>query len=376
MLFIVMTPWEEYLESIYYDPKHPGSYAGPNKLYQAVKDDDKFKIGLFRIKKWLKGQETYTMTRSVRRKFSRNRYVVEGLDTHWQSDLMDMTSLSKHNDGIRYLMVIIDLFSRFLWVYPLQTKHGKVIEHVLSSHFETQSRKPKLFQSDSGSEYKNSLVKQLLKKLGIVQLFSLNETKAAYAERVIKTVKMRLYKYMLKNAKYRYIDVLDKVVGSYNSTKHRMLGQSPSSVNKQNESEVRLNQHLLKRKPSVTKNQKRKFSFKIGDKVRVSHLRQMFDREYREGWSGELFTITRRYWSQNHDLYKLNDWGGDPIDGTFYSAELQSVTENPDQEYRIQDIVKKRTRQKKTELLVKWLHWPKRYNSWIPEEDVRQYGGL
>ena len=116
-------------------------------------------------------------------------------------------------------------------------------------------------------------MKQLLKKLGIVQLLSLNETKAAYAERVIKTIKMRLYRYMLKNAKYRYIDVLDKVVGSYNRTTHRMLGQSPYSVNKQNESEVRLNQHRLKRKPNVNKLQKRKFSFKIGDKVRVSHLR-------------------------------------------------------------------------------------------------------
>ena len=180
---------------------------------------------------------------------------------------------------------------------------------------------------------------------------------------------------MLKNAKYRYIDVLDKVIGSYNRTKHRMLGQSPYSVklNKQNESEVRLNQHRVKRKPNVNKLQKGKFSFKIGDKVRVSHLRQTFDREYREGWSGELFTITRRYWSQNHDLYKLNDWGGDPIDGTFYSAELQSVIENPDQEYRIQDVVKKRTLNKRKEVLVKWHHWPKKYNSWILESDVRNF---
>jgi AAA+ superfamily predicted ATPase len=73
-------------------------------------------------------------------------------------------------------------------------------------------------------------------------------------------------------------------------------------------------------------------------------------------------------------MYKLNDWGGDPIEGVFYAAELQKVTEDPNQEYRIQDIVKKRTRNKQKEVLVKWLHWPKKYNSWIPEADVRQYG--
>ena len=103
-------------------------------------------------------------------------------------------------------------------------------------------------------------------------------------------------------------------------------------------------------------------------------MRGKFDREYQEKWSGEIFTVTRRYWLQDNDLYNLNDWNGDPIQGTFYSAELQAVTENPDQEYRIQDIIKKRTRNKQKEVLVKWLHWPKKYNSWIPEVDVKIYG--
>jgi transposase InsO family protein len=370
-----MSPRDDYLKSIYYDPKHPGSYAGPSKLYQAVKAEGKFKIGLTRIKKWLKGQENYTMTHQVRRKFPRNHFVVEGLGTHWQSDLMDMTSLSKYNDGIKYLMVIIDLFSRYLWVLPLTSKHGKHVVDVLTSFWKSESRKPELFQSDSGSEYKNHLMKTFLKSRGIHQIFSLNETKSPYAERVIKTIKMRLYRYMLKNHTYNYTKVLQKVVHSYNHTKHRMLGQTPSSVNETNESEVRLGQYLIKNKSISRKSEKRrKFTFKLDETVRVSHLRQTFDREYQEKWSGEIFTITKRYWSQGRDLYKLKDWGGDPIDGTFYSTELQSVTENPHQEYRIQDIIKKRTSQKKKEVLVKWLHWPKKYNSWIPEEDVRQYG--
>jgi hypothetical protein len=222
-----------------------------------------------------------------------------------------------------------------------------------------------------GSEYKNSSVKALLKSKDIHQLFSMNETKSPFAERVIKTVKMRLYRYMLKNFTNRYLDVLDKTVLSYNNTKHRMTGQAPNSVTEDNESEVRLKQYLIKKTKSISK--KWKFTFKVGDKVRVSHLRQTFDREYQEKWSGEIFTIEKRYRSQNRDMYKLNDWDGEPIIGTFYALELQSVKEDPNQEYRIQDIVKKRTRQKKKEVMVKWLHWPKKYNSWILEKDMTLY---
>jgi transposase InsO family protein len=347
-----MKPWEEYLTSIYYDPKHPGSYAGPKKLYEAVKASGKFKIGTRRIKQWLKSQETYTMTRHARRKFPRNTYEVPGIDNHWQSDLMDMIKLSSYNDGVKYLMIIIDLFSRYLWILPLKSKTSKEVTDVLNHFWLKEKRSPQLFQSDSGTEYKNRTLKSLLKSKNIHQLFSLNETKSPYAERVIKTIKMKLYRYMLKNFTNRYIDVLDDTVKSYNNTKHRMLGQTPISVNKNNETEVRLSQYLIK-KPMIKVSTKRKFTFKVHDKVRVSHLKQTFDREYEEKWSGEIFTIERRYWSQKRDLYKLNDWSGEPIEGTFYSVELQKVVEDPDQEYRIQDIVKKELVKRKRKL---WLN--------------------
>ncbi|XP_041350753.1 uncharacterized protein LOC121369760 [Gigantopelta aegis] len=151
-----------------------------------------------------------------------------------------------------------------------------------------------------------------------------------------------------------------------------MLGQSPVSVTKRNEGEVRLAQYLIKKSDKSPK-KKSNFTSEVGEKVRISHLRGKFDREYQEKWSGEIFSIERRYWSQNKDMYKLKDWGGDSIEGTFYATELQKVTENPDQVYRIQEVLKKRTRNKKKEVLVKWLHWSSKYNSWIPEPDLIRY---
>ncbi|XP_041349473.1 uncharacterized protein LOC121368791 [Gigantopelta aegis] len=282
-------------------------------------------------------------------------------DAAWddEEDCCSRRYLFCHRPEMRHIYTRMQTFG---W-WPIQLRQ-KPRELAKAGFFNTGDHDA---VSDSGSEYKNLKVKALLKSLGITQLFALNETKASYAERVIKTIKMRLYCYMLKNFTYKYMDVLEKVVYSYNHTKHRMLGQTPASVNQTNKGEVRLSQYLIKPKKAI---HKKKFTFNIGDKVRVSHLRGTFDREYQEKWSGEIFTIEKRYWSQGKDLYKLKDWGGDAIEGTFYAAELQKVTENPDQLYRIQDIVKRRTRNKQKEVLVKWLHWPKKYNSWIQEADV------
>ncbi|XP_041372654.1 uncharacterized protein LOC121385927 [Gigantopelta aegis] len=172
---------------------------------------------------------------------------------------------------------------------------------------------------------------RFFKGRGVVHLFSLNETKASYAERVIKTIKMRIYRHMLKTVSYRYLDVLQDIVQSYNHTQHRMLGQSPDSVTKRNEGEVRLAQYLIKKSDKSPK-KKSNFTFEAGDKVRISHLK-----------------------------------------GTFYAFELQKVTENPDQVYKIQEVLKKRTRNKQKEVLIKWLHRPSKYNLWIPETDLIQY---
>lgn len=71
-----MTDWKRYLASIYFDPGHPGSFGGPSKLYEAVKVDGKYNIGKYRISKWLRDQDAYSLTKGVRRKFPRARVVV------------------------------------------------------------------------------------------------------------------------------------------------------------------------------------------------------------------------------------------------------------------------------------------------------------
>ncbi|MCG8113586.1 MAG: chromo domain-containing protein, partial [Candidatus Thiodiazotropha taylori] len=121
------------------------------------------------------------------------------------------------------------------------------------------------------------------------------------------------------------------------------------------------------------KNINRQFKFKVGQTVRISHVRSLFDREYSQKWTGEIFSIGTRYRREGLPVYSIVDWDNERIKGTFYEQELQAVNVDPSTEYHIETILKKRTRNKKKEVLVRWLHWPKKYDSWILEAEVKNF---
>ena len=115
---------DTYLSSVYYNPKRSGGFGGVERLYNDVKKDGKFDISRAKIRKWLMGQDTYTLHKPARRRFKRNRVIVGGIDELWQMDLADMQPLATENDGYRYLLVCIDVFSKFAWIIPLKNKTG------------------------------------------------------------------------------------------------------------------------------------------------------------------------------------------------------------------------------------------------------------
>jgi hypothetical protein len=115
-----MALWGEYLKKIYYDPSHPGSFSGPQKLYKVVKNERKYDIGMHRIRKFLHNQETYSLHKPVRRRFTRNHVVSAGIDDLWMADLIDMTKYEKWNEGARYILLVIDTFSKMIWLRSLK----------------------------------------------------------------------------------------------------------------------------------------------------------------------------------------------------------------------------------------------------------------
>ena len=227
---------EEYLKAIYFNPSHPGAFAGPEKLHRISKNDG-YNISRYKIKQWLQNQDAYSLQRPIRYKIKSNRIVPTGRDSLWDMDLADVTNLKKYNDGIQFWLIVIDVFSKYLWVQPLKDKtHQSVINGL--KEILKDGRQGQSIRSDKGSEFANRWVKQFMKDRNIYYFTTQNQTKANYAERVIRTLKTMIYRYFSHNQTYKYIDVLQDMVSNYNNRPHRSLDyRSPSTI-KENESKL------------------------------------------------------------------------------------------------------------------------------------------
>ena len=358
------------MKEVYYNPSHPSSFSSSRKLYAAVRKRYK-NITKPEIRQWLQKQETYGLTRPVRHNFPRNRVIVNGIDVQWDGDLIDMVNLTKFNDQYKYILLMIDIFSRYVWLEPLKTKKGGEVAQAMKKVFD-QGRQPVRLRTDKGTEFTNQQVRRFLASVNVHTFVTHNEPKANYAERAIKTIKTKLTRYMMHRQTNRYIDILQQVASSYNSSKHSSLGRAPAQVNTANEDQVRLDQYKIRQKRQRTPH-KRRLKYKIGDTVRISHIRAIFDREYHQKWTGEVFKITARYIREGIPVYKLVDWSGEEVRGTFYDEELQPVIIDEETEYRIEKVLRKRTRQGRKEILVRWLHWPPKYDSYILESEAHRF---
>jgi hypothetical protein len=146
-----MAPWEDYLKTIYYDPKHPGAFSGPQKLYTVVKSEGKLDIGMHRIRKFLHNQESYSLHKPVRRRLRRNHVVSAGKDDLWMADLIDMVKFADWNQGYKYILLVIDTFSKYVWLQPLKYKTGEEVAKAFQNIFDTTNRSPAKLITDKGN---------------------------------------------------------------------------------------------------------------------------------------------------------------------------------------------------------------------------------
>ena len=335
------------LEGVYYHPGKVGSFGGVESL---IRGSD-----VRNVKDWLKGEETYTLHKPVRRRFKRRKTYCLGVDHLWQIDLVDVSSLSRDNDGYRYLLTCIDCFSRYAWVVPIKNKSSTSIVEAFDSIIDI--RKPTYLQSDKGTEFLNAAFQSYLKANDISFYTSENDDiKCALVERYNRTLKTRMWRYFTRSNSLRYVDVLGDLVKSYNNTFHSSIKTAPSQVSVHNESELR-----RKLYPPVVKSKPR---LNIGDTVRISETRRVFKKGYLPSWTRELFKVVNVF-RTDPPTYRIADYSGESIKGRFYTEELQTV--KGDEVFKIEKIIKTRRRHGKVEYLVHWLGYPSKFDSWVTE---------
>ena len=372
--------WEKYLKQIYFNPLNPASFQGPQKLYHYVKKDKKFNLSHAQINNWLQKQESFSRNKKLLRNFNRRRVIVGGINDQFEIDLASFVPYARYNQNYQYLLAVIDVFSRYAWVVPIKNKTSKYVIQELEKIFNS-GRRPLRIRSDAGAEFTSNEFENFIKRKNIHHFTTHNEKQANYVERFIKTIKSKIYRYMIQNNTKKYINILPKLVKSYNETWHSGIKMEPKNVTEENERQLWWQMYMMKKPlPSaqfiakyrkMKPSEKIKFKFSIGDNVRISYLRSPFQREYDAKWSAEVFCIIKRNFVEGFPIYKVVDLKEIPLKGSFYEKELQKVEIIPDALYKIEKIVKKRKQGRKTFYKVKWEGWPSSFNQWIEESEIK-----
>ena len=299
------------LKKFYLDPKFPGSYSGAYKFYQEVKNIHP-KVTLKKVNEFLKSQDAYTLHKRTRKPKFRRTLVFKPRDL-WQIDLLDMQKYSKENDGYRYICVIIDCFSRYVWVKPLKNKTGKATVKALVLLL--MNERPKLIQADQGTEFFNRDVKRMLEAFGPKLYHTYTDKKAAIVERVQRTLRGRLGRLFTKRGNFKWIDKIDDIVTAYNNTHHSSIKMKPADVDEEHIANIFFNS---------LPNLKKTIKFSNGDRVRILIKKNQFAKEFEKSWSEEIFKI-KRIQNTNPITYLIEDLDGEDIIGGFYTEELQAL---------------------------------------------------
>ena len=350
----------EQLRTLYHNPASPGAYGGIDRLYRAIKQQQP-DVRREEVEEFLRSEYAYSLHRPARKRFTRNKTYVQGIDAQWQADLADMHGLSRHNGGYKYLLTVIDVFSKFAWVIPVRNKGSAEMVNAFKQLFnQTAPRLPKKLQTDKGKEFINRQVQQVFQDQGVHHFTTHSVMKAAVVERFNRTLKTDMWHYFTEKQTKRYLDVLPQLLDSYNNRYHRSIRMSPSSVTHAKETQVWRNLYNDGGKVRCVDK-----SIMPAQKVRISNSKGDFAKGYMPNWSGEDYHISgaHRY---PRNVYKLQDSTGKDLKGTWYREEIQPIGEN-------RYIIEKVLQRKAGEALVKWKHWPEKYNTWISIKDLKKY---
>ena len=232
-----------------------------------------------------------------------------------------MQLISKFNKGFRVLLCVIDIFSKYAWAVPSKDKKGISIVNAFQKISKEFERKPNKIWVDKGSEFYNHFFKKWLKDNDIEMYSIHNEGKSVVAERFIRTLKNKNYKYMTAISKNVYIDKLYDTVNEYNNTYHR----TRENIDVKDSTYIDFEKEVNDKDPK----------FKVGDSVRISKYKNIFGKGYMSNWSEEVFIISKIK-NTFPTTYVINDLNGEEIIGTFYEKELQKTNQK---EFRTEKVI-------------------------------------
>ena len=225
-------------------------------------------------------------SKAPKKNYETNKITYNHIDEIWSIDLADFSDYKiSNNKNYRYIFIIIDNFSKFLWAIPLKDKYSQTITNEFSNILSTSKRKPLKLESDRGTEFYNSIFQNFLKSKNIQHYSRYTDKGPSIAERVIGTIRNLLKKPVFEKGNADWLSELPSVIKQYNNTIHHSIKMTPNQASKKSNQKLVYNN--LKDNREVLKPK-----FILGQLVRTADIKRVFSKGDSTNWSYKLYTIT------------------------------------------------------------------------------------
>lgn len=304
----------------------------------------------------IKSEIVNELHKPARKIYPRRKTVLKGINDLWQIDLVEMIPYSRENKGNKYLLTVIDCFSKFAWAVPLKQKTADSVAKAMENVFLSSKSTPKHIQSDQGKEFYNSKFNSLMKQYNVNHYSTFSNIKASIVERFNRTLKEKIWRSFSLRGNYKFLDILPQILLEYNSSFHTTLGMKPIDARHK-----KMERYLKNNVYSSVAQKVRKQKFKEEDFVRISKQKTSFSKGYKPNWSSEIFKVDKIQKTYPY-TYLLEDLKGQPISGGFYEEELQ-IAKHPNV-YLVEKVLKR----KGNKLYVQWFGVNQR--GWVNKKDI------
>jgi hypothetical protein len=301
----------------------------------------------------------------VTRTFKRAQVITTGINDIFAADLADMSQFADENDGYKYLLTVIDCFSRYAWAVPIKDKKGDTVLNAFIEIINKSKRKPNRLWVDQGKEFVNKKMAEWLKENNILIYHTFGEHKASIVERFNRTLKSIMWRRLTEEQNDKWLPLLPELVKEYNNAKHSALKMTPIEASKKkNEKDLWKHQYgdtiEEAKEPENTESK-----IKLGDWVRISKVKRTFQKGYMPNWSHEIFKVVAKNMVVP-PTFILEDWYGERIKGSFYEPELQ-VTQLANQ-FIVEKVLQTKMIKGVKMALVKWLGYPE--PDWVEAANI------
>ena len=225
-------------------------------------------------------------SKAPKRHYPTNKTIIKSIDDTWSSDLLDMNDYGpKNNKGYRYILVVIDNFSKFGWTRSLKNKYFQSITNAFSEIIKSSNRKPSHLETDDGKEYVNKIFNEFLNNNNIKRYSRYTDKGAVIAERFNRTIRNLLKKPVFLAGNADWLSELPSVIKKYNNTIHSSIKMTPNQASKKSNEKLVFS-NLQDRRV------RQKAEFKLGDLVRTADIKRVFSKGDSTNYSYKFYTIT------------------------------------------------------------------------------------